>query len=113
MASKTTAAEKVAPKPGVEGTEKHNVDLPVKGVPGWWSSGGTLYSKVILFVSDAQDGSGKHFFMYNIADLTIAGRFFVHDLDVEQRLQAVKVGMWDPDMPVNVFAKVAKCEYKF
>lgn len=101
---------KKVPKAGTEGSDEYKVDVPVKGVTAWRSTGKTSYTKAVVYISDSGDASGKHFYVYPIAELCVAGHFFVHELGEERRLENVLVGMWSPDAPVRIFAKIARCE---
>ena len=87
-----------------------DLEVPQKDVGSYVSAGNTIYSKVILFLSEPRKNETKRFYLTSISKLKIAPRFFMTALTYDARQENIKVGMYSPDRHVRVFAKVEKCK---
>ena len=109
MPSQVTPKTKMVRKPS---KSSGDIRTPVKGKASWTSTGGTVYTKAVIYVTDP-DSAGRHFFIYPISKLTVLGEMFVYDLTKAMRSAAMNLGVYSPDVPARVFCKIAEGDYNF
>lgn len=93
------------------GTSKASIDpeKPYKGAKGFRSQGGTVYSKCVLYVDQptAADG-GRRFHFVSLHDMTVKPKYFTQELTNSMRKDDLRLGLYDPDVDVRIFAKVER-----